>query len=373
MKKLLIILLFNIGLFVQANTQISTYDISFTGGQWEDVNGNIINPNSMSDCKSIIYNSLLVQVAGGGFGSPGSDFYYLSNGGAVITVDAVDAVILGLPAGTFAQYFNWTLINNQLKGVQNANIPLNSVFDPLNGINGGKIIVQVETPNVINKEYQIFAIVKHANPSVYNTSTDADTEDNNGQNNMNCTLPIKLASFEAKKANTKTVLTWTSTEEVNASHYIVQRSKFFEDTEHRANEDQSFITELGTIDVKGSRSSYSFIDNVPENGVNYYRLKMVDLDGSKDYSDVRAVEFGNSKTEVYPNPFLDNFTIVLGNNVEKVNIYNTAGILLKSINAVNLISLKIDMEYAKAGMYFAELVNNNHSEVKRFKLIKVSN
>ena len=50
-------------------------------------------------------------------------------------------------------------------------------------------------------------------------------------------------------------------------------------------------------------TAYQFIDRRPANGINYYRLKQVDTDGTHTYSQIVALDFGRSiDLEVYPNP-----------------------------------------------------------------------
>ena len=55
---------------------------------------------------------------------------------------------------------------------------------------------------------------------------------------------------------------------------------------------------------------YSFYDESPLMGLNHYRLKFVDIDGSYEYSPTRVVYFDDAKNEelgdakviLYPNP-----------------------------------------------------------------------
>jgi len=352
----------------------STYDISFTGGQWEDAQGNIIDPNGMTGCKSTIYNSFLVQVAGGGFGAPGNLSYPLADGGATIVITAVDATILSTPSGSFSGYFTWSLVNNVLTGVQNSAIPMTPTgFDPLNGLNSGRIVFPIETPNMQNQLYSVMEVISHGNQPVYNSSTDADVEDNDGQNNEECILPVYLTKFDARNISETAVLNWTSALEINASHFEIQRSSLLIDGNDRGQTlDVGSMVTLGEVAVSGSRSDYSFVDNYPKSGVNYYRLKMVDLDGTASYSPVRAVEFNTLDLDAYPNPFLDNVKFDLGGSVDKITIYTASGSLVKSISVKGMNSYQMDLSEINSGIYFAEMVRSQDSESKMFKLIKIA-
>ncbi len=137
--------------------------------------------------------------------------------------------------------------------------------------------------------------------------------------NQDASLPVTLVSFKAAKQENIVQLSWQTTGEVNASHFDVQRSA-----------DARTWQALGTVAAKGS-GSYTFTDNpslstlnrsgdrsplstfnfpfstAAAAAFNYYRLKIVDMDGSYAYSAIRAVSFKKSESivsenKLYPNP-----------------------------------------------------------------------
>ncbi|OAV45988.1 hypothetical protein [Lewinella sp. 4G2] len=99
-------------------------------------------------------------------------------------------------------------------------------------------------------------------------------------------LPVTLAHFGADAGKSEVRLNWDITEETGFSHYVVERL---------AGEDG--WTKLG--EVAGGRPSYVFTDESPTRGNNFYRLRMVDLDGAEAFSPVRSVRFGEAFT-LYP-------------------------------------------------------------------------
>jgi hypothetical protein len=114
------------------------------------------------------------------------------------------------------------------------------------------------------------------------------------------TLPISLLDFAAVQRGDRTVaLDWKTAQEEN-SHYIeVQRS----------GDGKTFLP-IGQVAAAGNSQSitdYSFVDGLPLPGSNFYRLKLVDLDGSYKYSKVLLIKAAASdKTiEVFGNPFHD--------------------------------------------------------------------
>jgi hypothetical protein len=117
---------------------------------------------------------------------------------------------------------------------------------------------------------------------------------------QSATLPVVLAQFIATKQSDGSVkLSWTTSQEVNAGYYDVERSG-----------DQSGWTKIGSVAAKGNSTiatDYSLIDRLPLDGTGYYRLKMVDLDGKFVYSKTVTVSTDNSGVPlvIYNNPFTD--------------------------------------------------------------------
>lgn len=120
----------------------------------------------------------------------------------------------------------------------------------------------------------------------------------------NIPLPIKLTDFTADRfADERAAdLKWTSSSEIQASHYDIERSI-----------DGSNFDYVATVNAKGNTNwqvKYNYLDNnLPSSrslqSIYYYRLKMVDLDGRFEYSEIRSVRFDESDVidiTYYPNP-----------------------------------------------------------------------
>lgn len=135
-------------------------------------------------------------------------------------------------------------------------------------------------------------------------------------------VPVNLISFTGYLDNNNTsILNWKTAQEVNIRNYEVQRMQ-----------SNSWFT-LGTVASNGGAlsNSYSFADNAPEVGVNYYKLKINGLDGSSSYSEIVKVALNPSGNKVYqnvPNPF-KNYTIIRYDLSRKANVkivvYNVSG------------------------------------------------
>lgn len=115
---------------------------------------------------------------------------------------------------------------------------------------------------------------------------------------LDCTiLPIELVNFSAEAASEGVILRWTTASEANSDRFEVERSQ---DGEH-------FGT-IGILPAAGTsqeQRTYTFTDRTPHNGMNHYRLRSVDTDGTTDRSGVRSVRVdlsGEGGVLLVPNP-----------------------------------------------------------------------
>ena len=173
-------------------------------------------------------------------------------------------------------------------------------------------------------------------------------------------LPLNLLYFTGKPVAGQTLLQWQTSQEVNTDHFDVERSI-----------DGSGFTAIGVIPaIVNGANIYSYTDVQPKEGTNYYRLKMVDKDGSYTYSNVVSVVFtaGNGGLTVYPNPVTNNsFTVDAGAEITTPVPYSIYAIDGKLVQEGLITSRRqtISFNNAAAGAY--TLVLNNG---KRVQLIK---
>ena len=183
-------------------------------------------------------------------------------------------------------------------------------------------------------------------------------------------LPVTYQYFTASKLNDKAAsLRWETSQEVNSSHFEVERSI-----------DALHFSSIGRVAAAGNASlptQYSFTDYLPENGVNYYRLKQVDISGQFKHSPARAVRFEmleNGAVKYYPNPTNGILNVEMTGNMrieaKVINISNAAGIVIHQIrlvaNGSNIIQLNMS-GYAK-GIYFIQVKSNSTNSTSRIVL-----
>jgi hypothetical protein len=174
------------------------------------------------------------------------------------------------------------------------------------------------------------------------------------------TLPVELISFDATQVERTAVLTWETASEQNTDHFIVQRSS-----------DGLGWIEVGRLTAAGNSSvnvQYNLKDEQPLKGSNYYRLKMVDIDGTIKYSKIRRLDFqqdGNS-IGIYPNPVKDVATLVFAKSPQgeiTVKIWNNLG-QLQQIHKLtgSRQTYKLNMANMAQGIYYVTVVGDGINE-----------
>lgn len=179
-------------------------------------------------------------------------------------------------------------------------------------------------------------------------------------------LPVTLVSFTGKAVEETVALKWETTEEVNASHFEVQRSS-----------DARHFEPIGNVAAKGEskiRITYAFTDTSPLPGTNYYRLKQIDQDGTYAFSKTISVTSNSElRISVYPNPVTDVLRIESSTALQSLEVFKAdgskvMGIVIPTGNAEAATSgrtfREISLRDQKPGIYI--LVVNG----KSFKVLK---
>ncbi len=176
--------------------------------------------------------------------------------------------------------------------------------------------------------------------------------------NVVASLPVKLTSFTAYYIENESIaLNWESVSEINFSRYEIQRSA-----------NGINFEKIGTLEASLSRNDkkeYSFLDNNPLPSYNYYRLKMVDLDGTFEFSKIISQRYANDLKNV--EVFYASNLIQMRSNLESYNakIYNAGGQLVyPKTNFSGSSSIEVDQ--LTEGIYFIQIDNGLSIETKKF-------
>lgn len=153
-------------------------------------------------------------------------------------------------------------------------------------------------------------------------------------------LPVELASFTGRQVKHENYLTWNTLSESNNYGFEIERST---DGEH-----WDFI---GFVEGRGFSSNevaYSFMDNRPLLGNNYYRLRQVDFDGAFEYSNIILIEFESGiSVHLSPVPTKDMLTVTFP--YLKTDV---ASVQVQVVDVLGRILIQENVEVVKDGLRF---------------------
>jgi photosystem II stability/assembly factor-like uncharacterized protein len=174
-------------------------------------------------------------------------------------------------------------------------------------------------------------------------------------------LPVELTSFKGENQDTKNVLYWNTATETNLDVYSIEKSL----------NGKSFET-IGTVTPSTPNSiepqSYTFTDLKPASGLNYYRLKIIDLDTKFEYSKIITVFVDEkaSAISLYPNP-TSSFVEIKGladNETVNIRLIDALGRTMRFESITQ--SERVDVSNFPNGTYFIEITTENGSTIQRF-------
>ena len=175
-------------------------------------------------------------------------------------------------------------------------------------------------------------------------------------------LPVTLASFYVNKIEKQSLLTWTTSFEMNSNYFEVQKSP-----------DAHTWKSIGNIS-SGNESdelrTYTFTDLKPFSGENLYRLKMVDRDGTFAYSSIKGVSFDRSgEMFLYPNPVSEKLFIQSeSTDIESIKITDSQGMIKCQLTTLPVDGIKLD--FLPAGLYLIQVRKNDGSTVVQKVFVK---
>lgn len=179
----------------------------------------------------------------------------------------------------------------------------------------------------------------------------------------NRSLPVVLISFMGHSSDDRVLLSWTTSNQENFSHFEIEHSA-----------DGELFETMGRIDALTNTSyiqNYTFADYQPLLGNNYYRLKMVDLDATFEYSPLTRV-FNSSvdkQVNIFPNPVQRIHPFTLRFNYQpsqgQLFIFTVDGELTYWQKLEEHYSFQVAHEL-EPGLYVIRIVDSNFTRTERF-------
>ncbi len=172
-------------------------------------------------------------------------------------------------------------------------------------------------------------------------------------------LPVRLMSFKANRiTNGNIKLDWHTASEYNSRAYEIEKSNTGKD-----------FTTLATINAenKSAGHDYVYLDTKPFINDNYYRLKIIDLDQSFEYSDIVKISKVNT-TSIYYDQINKNIHFN-GDIIDSKNEIQLISIDGKLVNRFKLKENVIPVSDLIPGVYILQIVLSQERIVKKISVI----
>ncbi|MDY0392795.1 MAG: T9SS type A sorting domain-containing protein [Candidatus Bipolaricaulis sp.] len=184
-------------------------------------------------------------------------------------------------------------------------------------------------------------------------------------------LPVELVRFTASETTRSTVnVDWITASEYNNDRFELEKSINGVDFER-----------IATVNSKGNSSefsNYTYEDNAPVYGNNYYRLRQIDFDGTEKLSKI-AHAFVNGEVElvsdIYPNPASDKCMIYFNQSVNQkvtVFVYNLSGTVVGAreafLNGMKSLDISDLINGFSSGVYYVNVMTEGNVKVHKLMI-----
>lgn len=253
--------------------------------------------------------------------------------------------------------------------LNNSSVCLGSTltFNPV--INPSGVYTYTWSPNdgslsniyIYNPQVVFFSLgTKTYNLFITDTATGCFNSKNVSVQVNYCPLPVELLSFKAQCHDGYVILRWQTAQEENSSYFGVERSA----------DGRSWET-LDKAPAAGSNYNllnYQYTDktNPEKSGYTFYRLKLVDMNGSYEYSRVVYADCNAqaaNEINVYPNPVENELQVVSTDAIGKISLHSMQGKLIFTMHVTSNKTIISTTGLAQGG-YILNIAG------KSFKIIK---
>lgn len=207
------------------------------------------------------------------------------------------------------------------------------------------------------------------------------------------TLPVELASFSGKWVDGNVMLNWSTASEKNNYGFEIQKRQYVVDSRQESvagtstplSDRNTNWETIGFVAGKGTTTeaqSYSFSSPVPSHpSPAVYRLKQIDLDGTKSFSQIIEISSVDGHavfaTRNYPNPFNPSTTIEFSLTESQPVTFELFNIIGQRIMSKNLGRMDAGLHYwsmdgssLASGFYTYRLTAGNQSTTRMIQLIR---
>jgi hypothetical protein len=178
-------------------------------------------------------------------------------------------------------------------------------------------------------------------------------------------LPIELVAIDGRPEGADNLLEWVTASESNSAVFEVQRST-----------DAQLFEPIASLSAAGQSTTtitYRYRDRGPLPGLAYYRLNMVDLDGSSEHSPIVAIQ-RYPAIVLYPNPVQEDLMVDLTRtqDAQRVLVTDDLGRILHSrptpVQHPGVITLHL--QHLAGGHYTLQVLGRDGAVLERMPFVK---
>lgn len=185
-------------------------------------------------------------------------------------------------------------------------------------------------------------------------------------------LPVSFLGIDARQKGTGVNVEWSTSTEFNNKYFMVERSNDGGHTWFSA-------ARVNSQGNSNTRHDYSGFDAKPQVGLNYYRVRQVDFDGTSKFSSTVVVKVSIDKTSgsVLANPFRSNITVDFLSTRSQVlhaRVFDNMGkvVINQQLNLSGGSNRKvIPASQLQTGMYIIQVLDDEGNVIVKNKLIKM--
>ena len=168
----------------------------------------------------------------------------------------------------------------------------------------------------------------------------------------NNVLPVTSIEWSAEAVNKTALIKWNIENDKDAETYIIERSY-----------DGRIFSDIGTVVSKKTTgfASYSLIDEKPNSGVNYYRIRIKDKTGAAAYTNIQKLVFeSNGIVKLFPVPASTVLTLQLAappSYGSSLQIITADGKIVYQTSTLQQ-TMQLQIESLLPGQYFIRFIND---------------
>lgn len=185
-------------------------------------------------------------------------------------------------------------------------------------------------------------------------------------------VPVTFLGINARQKGSGVSVEWSTAQEFNSSRFDIEKSA-------DGNSNWSVVASVNGAGNSSNVKKYNAYDPQPFNGINFYRIKQVDIDGHYMYSNTVNLKLNFNKTgvSVLINPFHNSLTVDFSSSTNQVVSARLADITGKQVVAekwsINTGSTRKDFSNVSGlqpGMYILTVSSSTGEILYNNKVIK---